>query len=443
MSELFTHSIELCLETAIGSSGLTEADLNLEVSRTADILARLRDARDSASMPLLTMPSNIDDLDEIIAAAEKIRASSSDVIICGTGGSSLGGQALAQLAGWHIPAGAETRALRGRPYLHFLDNIDASSFDSLVCKLDLTTTHVIVISKSGTTAETLSQAILLLTEFQRHGLGEKIGEHFCVITKPDAIEDNGLRRLAAKFSMSVIDHPAALGGRFSVLSCVGLLPAAIAGLDITAIRRGAANTLDAALDATTPHESAPALGAATAVALSRDFGISCSVLFAYGDRLERFTRWYVQLWAESLGKDGLGTTPLAALGPVDQHSQFQLFLDGPADKFYTILATNARGKGQIIDPDLALEAGVKNLAGHALGDLVESMQRATIETLARKGRPVRELFVDSLNEEAMGGLMMHFMLETIIAAELLGVNPFDQPAVEESKALARDMLTDL
>ncbi len=443
MSDLYTHSIELCLETSIGSSGLTEADLNFEVSRTADILARLRDARDSASMPLLSLPSNIDDLDEIIATADKIRASSSDVIICGTGGSSLGGQALAQLAGWHTPAGSETRALQGRPYLHFLDNIDASSFDDLVSKLDLTTTHVIVISKSGTTAETLSQAILLLTEFQQHGLGDKIGEHFCIITKPDAIKDNGLRRLAAKFSMLMIDHPADLGGRFSVLSCVGLLPAAIAGVDIVAIRRGAAKTLNMALDVSAPIGSAPALGAATAVALAREFGISCSVLFAYGDRLERFTRWYVQLWAESVGKDGLGTTPLAALGPVDQHSQFQLFLDGPGDKFYTILATNARGKGQIIDPDLAQEAGVANLAGHALGDLVESMQRATIETLARNGRPVREFFIDSLNEELMGGLMMHFMLETIIAAELLGVDPFDQPAVEESKALAREMLTDL
>ncbi len=410
MSGKFTQSIEFCLEPAIGSSGLTVADFNLEISRTTKILARLRAARESGAMPLLGLPAFTGDLDEISAAGDRIKASARDVLICGTGGSSLGGQALAQLAGWKTPNGAEAIPVSTRPRMHFLDNIDACSLDDLIAGLDLSATHVIVISKSGSTAETLSQAILLVDAFRQQGLGQQIGGHFTVITEPDSSGKNGLRRLAEKFSWPLIDHPPGLGGRFSVLSCVGLLPAVIAGVDITDVRRGANDVLDAALDASAPDQSAPAVGAAIAVALGREMGLNCSVLFAYGDRLERLTRWYVQLWAESLGKDGHGSTPLAALGPVDQHSQLQLFLDGPADKFYSFLTVCSRGRGSKIDAGLALEAGVGNLAGHTIGDLVESMHRATAETLARKGRPVRHLSIDSLDAGVMGGLMMHFML---------------------------------
>ncbi len=443
MSGKFEQSIELCLEPAIGSSGLTVADLKLATSRTTDILARLHGARESGAMPLLSLPALQDDLDEINAEAERIRSSASDVLICGTGGSSLGGQALAQLTGWKTPNGAEAVTNSTRPRMHFLDNIDAYSLDNLIADIDLSTTHVIVISKSGSTAETLSQAILLIDAYRQQCGEQEIGAHFTVITEPDSDGKNGLRRIADKFSCKVVDHPPGLGGRFSVLSCVGLLPAAIAGVDIAAVRRGAKDVLDRALDASAPDRSAPAVGAAIAVALGRELGLNCSVLFAYGDRLERLTRWYVQLWAESLGKDGHGSTPLAALGPVDQHSQLQLFLDGPADKYYTFLTVRSRGQGRSIDADLAVEAGVGNIAGHTIGDLVESMHRATAETLARKGRPVRHLSIDSLDAGVMGGLMMHFMLETVIAAELLGIDPFDQPAVEESKALARDLLMDL
>jgi glucose-6-phosphate isomerase len=176
------------------------------------------------------------------------------------------------------------------------------------------------------------------------------------------------------------------------------------------------------------------------VALAQTKGKSISVLMAYTDRLERFARWYVQLWAESLGKDGKGTTPVGALGPVDQHSQLQLFIAGPRDKLFTIITTGCAGRGPRMDEALAALAGEPGFAGKSIGDLIAAQGRATAETLAKKGCPVRTIAIDRLDEATLGELLMQFMLETIIAAHLLGVDPFDQPAVEEGKVLAKKYL---
>ena len=171
-------------------------------------------------------------------------------------------------------------------------------------------------------------------------------------------------------------------------------------------------------------------------------GKNVTVLMAYADRLERFAAWWVQLWSESLGKDGRGTTPVRALGPVDQHSQLQLHLGGPRDKLFTIVTVDVSGQGPEIDPILASRAGEPGFGGRTVGDLVVAQGRATADTLARNGRPVRMLKLDRLDETSLGHLLMHFMLETIIAAHLLGVDPFDQPAVEEGKVLARTYLSE-
>ena len=183
-----------------------------------------------------------------------------------------------------------------------------------------------------------------------------------------------------------------------------------------------------------------ALGAALSVALAESKGKSISVLLAYCDRLQRLTHWYVQLWAESLGKNGKGTTPIAALGPVDQHSQLQLFIAGPRDKLFTVVTVGAAGQGPRIDGELAKLAGEPGFSGKTIGDLVAAEGRATAETLAKNGCPVRTIYIDRLDEETLGELMMHFMLETIIAAHLLGIDAFDQPAVEEGKVLAKKYL---
>ena len=150
--------------------------------------------------------------------------------------------------------------------------------------------------------------------------------------------------------------------------------------------------------------------------------------------------WYVQLWAESLGKDGKGTTPIGALGPVDQHSQLQLYIAGPRDKLFTVVTVAPAGRGPRMTADLAKLAGEPDFAGKTIGDLVAAQGRATAETLAKNGCPVRTIHLERSTSASLGELLMHFMLETIIAARLLGVDPFDQPAVEEGKVLAKQYL---
>ena len=198
--------------------------------------------------------------------------------------------------------------------------------------------------------------------------------------------------------------------------------------------------IDSLLNAKTASVFAPAIGAATAIGLAKERGVRANIMLPYSDRLSRFAAWYVQLWGESLGKGGEGTTPVAALGPVDQHSQLQLYLDGAPQHFITVIREDCAGRGPRVPPDLAKLAGADYLAGHAAGDLVAAQQRAIPEALIAAGRPVRTIDLEVLDERALGALMMHFMLETILSAHLLGVDPFDQPAVESGKVLTRRYL---
>jgi glucose-6-phosphate isomerase len=158
-------------------------------------------------------------------------------------------------------------------------------------------------------------------------------------------------------------------------------------------------------------------------------------MMPYADQLRLFALWYCQLWAESLGKEGKGTTPVAALGTVDQHSQLQLYLAGPKDKFFTLIAPRWEGKGDEIESALVPEFTHKTM-----GDLFSAELKATYETLKRNHCPVRLITLDKMGEESLGALMMHFIIETILTSYLEEVNAFDQPAVEEGKILAREYL---
>jgi glucose-6-phosphate isomerase len=268
-----------------------------------------------------------------------------------------------------------------------------------------------------------------------------VAAHVTAITEKT---DNPLRRLVQRYGIPAIDHDPKVGGRYAVLSCVGMLPALIAGLNVRALRLGAQSVLDTAFAAADtmgdPMDCPPALGAALSLLLADDRGASQTVLMPYLDQLNDFSFWYRQLWAESLGKDGNGTTPVSALGTVDQHSQLQLYLAGPADKMFTLILGKAAGTGPRIADGVAGEATPEYLRGRTMGDLLDAEQRATAETLIRNQRPTRLIHIGRLDEATLGALMMHFMLETIIAAHMLDIDPFDQPAVEEGKVLTRDYL---
>ena len=401
------------------------------LARTADALSALRRHHAERSLPLLRLPEKRDDLSPILGYARLLNENTTDVVFLGTGGSSLGGQTLAQLAGHAVPALGSLR----KPRLHFIDNLDPGTFVAALEQLPLASTRFVTISKSGGTAETLMQTAAVLAALQ--ATKRNPHDHFIGISEPvKPGKANGLRDLLKPHDVPILDHDPGVGGRFSVLSNVGLLPAAVCGLDIGAIRSGAAAALAPVLDGKKPQDVPTAVGAALSIAIGKPI----TVMMAYADRLDRFTKWFVQLWAESLGKEGKGTTPIAALGPVDQHSQLQLYIAGPRDKLFTILTVGSAGRGPRIDAALAERAHEPGLGGKTVGDLVAAQGRATAETLAKNGCPVRTIHLDKLDEAALGELLMHFMLETIIAAHLLGVDPFDQPAVEEGKVLAKKYL---
>ena len=408
----YSHRTDDCL------SGLNQTLVAVLTDKLAAYERELAEGRDALAAPVLARVSMHDDIADIEAAAKHIRKHFTHVIVCGAGGSGLSGKVLTNL-----------RLYADAPHLYVLDNIDPSAMDALIEHCPPEKTCVIAISKSGATAETLSQLYALFAHFTAR-LGKKSGEHFVVITTAG---DNPMRRTASEHGMKILEHPADIGGRFSMFTSVGLLPAALVGLDIRALRSGAQSVI-AELGS---EVHAARLGAAIQYdAMTR--GQNMSVMLPYCERLSGFSAWYRQSWAESLGKGGKGTTPISAVGTTDQHSQLQLYLDGPKDKFFTMIMHDRAGTGQKIHaPDFS---GLEYLHGKTTGDIMAAEQQATLETLVGHGRPVRVIRIGALDEAALGALLMHFTLEIFFMAKLLDVNAFDQPAVEEGKRAARDYL---
>ena len=427
---IYHQDISGCLARKPGTTGLSDQAFEDVLKECSPALDRLREAYENHELPFLHLPNASGQLSTAVKLADQIRCRAGQVVVLGTGGSSLGGRTLAALA-------EAPRGWPGKPQIHFFDNIDPDSLDRLLDHLDLKSTMFITISKSGKTTSTIGLFLICLTAVSKL-IGEAaLADHFIVITEPG---QNPLRAYATRLSLRILDHDPGIGGRFSVLSLVGQLPAMIVGIDSEAVMAGSQAVLRSTLEARQPRDSEPACGAALGVALAKKRGVKVNVLMPYCDRLQNFALWHRQLFAESLGKNGFGITPINALGTVDQHSQLQLYLDGPADKMFTFITTDTLGLGRRFEFSLADNSTVDSLYGHAIGDLMAAEYQATAQALIDKGRPVRRFHLDSLTEETLGALLMHFMLEVILAADLLGLNAFDQPAVEQGKNLARHYL---
>jgi glucose-6-phosphate isomerase len=439
----YTLSIDGCLEGAIGKHGLAAAELGRWLDPLACALAALQEDYRSRRLPHLRIAEETGDVAVAESALARLSKGADTIVFVGIGGASLGGQTLAQLGGWNIPGMADA-AQRRRPRTRFYDNLDPVTLQSALASFDLAVTRFVLTSKSGGTPETLVQALAALAAVKAAGLAGRLPELFLGITEPAVPgKANGLRSLLEAHAIPILDHHPGIGGRYSVLTNVGLLPAMARGLDAWAVRAGAMDVVSALMAARSPRTFLPALGAAIAVGMARERGIRVQVMMPYADRLGRFGHWFAQLWAESLGKSGEGTAPIAALGPVDQHSQLQLFMDGPREYLLSIVRAPAAGLGPRMSPELAAAAGLDYLAGRTAGDLVAAQAAAVPEALRRAGRPVRVFDLASLDERSVGALMMHFMLETILAARLLGVDPFDQPAVELAKVITRERVAAL
>jgi glucose-6-phosphate isomerase len=440
---LYLQNIGGCLDAAIGTHGLSKDALAAALERLVAPLSGLKSDLKANRLPLLALPSDTADIVAAEAALAKLSQGASTIVFFGTGGSGLGGQTLAQFAGWNIPGhGGRKPGESKRPRTRFYDNLDGGTLAGALASLDLPSTRFVVTSKSGGTVETLAQAVAALAAAKAAGLETKIPALFLGITEPAKHGvANGLRALLAHHSIPMLEHHTGIGGRFSVLTNVGLLPALARGVDVRALRRGASDVVAKLGCAAHPREYAPAIGAAVAIALRETKGVSTQVMMPYSDRLGRFGDWFVQLWAESLGKTGHGTTPLACLGPLDQHSQLQLFMDGPREHLISIMRVGSDPKEPKLDAELAKLAGIGFMGGRTIGELVAAQSHAVPEALTRAGRPVRTIDIPELDEEALGALLMHFMIETILAASLLGIDAFDQPAVELAKVLTRERLS--
>jgi glucose-6-phosphate isomerase len=410
-------------EETLGAPGIRPAELTALAPRFEPLGRRIARWRAGAEPSFLALPFAASA--PIAARAREAMQRFGHAVVFGIGGSSLGGEML-------------VGALAPRPQaVRFCDNVDPAAIEALAPD-GWGDTLLLVVSKSGDTAETLAQFLVVLPALERHG---RLREQVWVVTENP---HGALAGIARELGLEVWPHPA-VGGRYSVLSVVGLLPAALAGVDIERLLAGARRMVERC--SAPDLERNPAFQGAAAQYLQAARGRGLSVQMAYAERLCPVVAWWRQLWGESLGKRDArgraqGLTPLAARGVTDQHSQLQLYLDGPDDKQFTFLVSpGLRERGARIPPRFAALPAVAPLAGHGLGELLLAEFEATRATLTRHGRPHRTLSLPPEDPAALGELIVLLEMETVALAELLGVNPFDQPAVEEGKKLAREFLT--
>ncbi|MFC5134437.1 MULTISPECIES: glucose-6-phosphate isomerase [Haloferacaceae] len=408
--------MDVDIGNALGTQpGLTEETLDRLDDRVADAHERIARgmADDEFGYASLSLPETADPA-AIRAAVEPFDEPAA-VLTVGIGGSALGAATLAD-------------ALESDVDAYFLDNVDPDHVDGLLDDLPLEDVVVNVVSRSGTTAETLANFLVVREAMDAAGVDWT--ERTLVTT---GVEGN-LRRLAETHDLPALDAPEGVPGRFSVLSTVGLAVAAIQGHDVEAVLEGGRDGMDA-LVGSLLESPAYAYGATTYALAER--GALTNAFMPYAESLETFAEWFAQLWAESLGKDGLGQTPARALGATDQHSQLQLYRAGPPDKLVTLVRPTERADAPIPETDLE---GLSYLGGSSLGDLLDAEFEATEASLAAADVPNVRLEIDRVDERALGELLYGMEAACVLYGELANVSTFTQPAVEWGKKAARGLL---
>lgn len=404
----------------------------------ADV-ARLHAAKE---LGFIDLPSDEGLLDQSLAinawATDERRFS--DVVVLGIGGSALGPIALRTALrppSWNM---LDEKARAAKARLHVLDNIDPVTIGALLDRLDLKRALFLAVSKSGGTAETMAQFLVVRERLLDRG--RALADHFVFVTDPS---QGALRPIAQREGIRAADIPPNVGGRFSVLSPVGVLPAALIGIDVRALLTGAAEMVRRCASDDPAQNAALAYAGLQWLADTR-LEKPMHVFMPYSDALRDFAAWFVQLWAESLGKvvrgqqKHVGPTPIAALGATDQHSQVQLFMEGPADKTITLISVSEGGADVAIPATTSDGPDLAYLNGHSLGELLDVERRATAGALARRGRPNMTLSLQRVDAQHVGELIMLLELATAYAGSLYGVNAFDQPGVELGKHFAYAIL---
>jgi glucose-6-phosphate isomerase len=422
------------------STRIEEPQLREGADRFHDAHAALQRGHAAGTLGFLDLPGNRELHEQVTRFAERVRGQYRDVVVLGIGGSALGPIALRTALRpplWNV-FGEAHRA--GHPRLHVLDNVDPATIGTLLDGLELRETLFLVTSKSGGTAETMAQYLVVRQRLADAAVDD-LRRHLAFITDPTK---GALRLIARDDGIPAFDIPSNVGGRFSVLSPVGTLPAALIGIDTAALLEGAADLMRRCETAELARNPAGIFATLQWLADTRH-GLRMQVLMPYSDALRDFAAWFVQLWAESLGKlrsDGIsvGPTPIAALGATDQHSQVQLFMEGPVDKTVTFISVGERERDVEIP---ALHGEIRELGylgGHSLGELLDIERQATAGALARRGRPNMTMHLDRVDAWHVGGLIMLLEIATVYAGVLYGVDPLDQPGVELGKQFTYAML---
>ncbi|MEA1930270.1 MAG: glucose-6-phosphate isomerase [Euryarchaeota archaeon] len=399
------------------SPGITEQTLDRLDERVAIAHERIADgmAADEHGYAALNLPETVD-TDEIRAAVEPFGTPEA-VLTVGIGGSALGAATISAALADQTDVEA-----------HFLDNVDPEDTTELLESLPLDETVVNVVSRSGTTAETLANFLVV-----REAMADA-GVDWTDQTFVTTGDEGNLRNLADKHDLPSLKVPDGVPGRFSALSTVGLACAALQGLNIEGVIEGARSEMDK-LSGSLEASPGYAYGAVAYALAER--GALTNAMMPYAESLEYFAEWFAQLWAESLGKEGLGQTPARALGATDQHSQLQLYRAGPRDKLVTLVRPREREDVDIPETDLE---GLSYLGGAGLGDLLDAEFEATEASLAAEDRPNVRIEIDRVDAHGVGELLYAMEAATVMYGELAGVSTFTQPAVEWGKKAARGLL---
>ena len=405
----------------------------------ARVHAAMAAQRKTGALGFLDLPADAALRAQSERFAESRRGQYDEIVVLGIGGSALGPIALRTALRppyWNL---LDTRRRNGMPRLHVLDNVDPRTISALLAGLDLSRTLFIITSKSGGTAETMAQYLIVRERVGAVGLDR--AQHLVFVTDP---KQGALRPIAEQEKIPALDIPANVGGRFSVLSPVGMLPAALIGIDVGALLDGARAMAERCATDDFARNPAGAYALLQWLADTRA-GAHIHVMMPYADSLRDFAAWFVQLWAESLGKilpagGSVGPTPLAALGATDQHSQVQLFMEGPADKTVTFIGVADR-EGDLGIPNAYPDTkDLSYLGGKSLGNLLDIERRATAGALAKRGRPNMTVMLDQVDAAHVGELIMMLEIATIYAGALYGVDPLNQPGVELGKQFTYAMM---
>ncbi len=400
-------------------------------ARAQELAKRLARDLDAGELPFLRM-GYVETLKrDMPAIVEKTRAYK-HMLVLGIGGSALGTRAMQKAFAREVDmpghGGHEGRQI------WIADNVCPATLGDWFRLLDPAKTVVVTISKSGGTIETISQ-YFLAREWLQKALGESWKDHMIVITD----ENKGfLREEARTYGLDSLEVPDNLGGRYSALSAVGLLPAAFLGIDWEALLDGAASLAKPLVDNPASLADHPSMALAAWAKALEEYGYTDLIFFCYEPLFATYGPWFAQLWAESLGKEGLGTMPVPATGVTDQHSVNQMFLDGIRNKACLFVTSASHADGPTFPA--TLPEGWQFLAGKPFSCLLEAEALGTRMALSMHDVPLVQICLDDASERSGGKLMMLLEIATVLTGWLMGINPLDQPAVELGKRLANARL---